>query len=73
MGVWNSYNCYTVIVDVCLLVQFLLKLSVLLDGPVNSSQYPFRGGTGGNLGRRVLRLGAPAARTGHHLGEELSC
>jgi hypothetical protein len=29
----NRDNCYAVVVDVCLLVQFLLEFGVLFDGP----------------------------------------
>jgi len=33
IGTTSTYNCYAVVVDVCLLVQFLLEFGVLFDGP----------------------------------------
>lgn len=30
----SPYDCYTIIVDVCLLVELFLELGVLLDRPV---------------------------------------
>jgi hypothetical protein len=65
----SAYNCYTVIVDVCLLVQLFLELGVLFDRPGNRVS----GGFGKEFRDDECCDFAELERTGHRQGEERSC